>query len=162
MNRRDRLARIVPGADPSLIEQLAGLPLADVDRIVTALRQARRDAVAADKARRRQRKADDRRYGNYDESELSARNVAVIRSQGRRTSLDALAGLIEAGEAVAACTDEMITRLRVSGYPDTAIAGVMGRTSAAIGMRYGARRPRTPGGGATSTALESGLAAVDD
>jgi hypothetical protein len=57
VNREERLRKVVPGAPPGLIAGLAARPAAEVDLIVALARQARRDAIAADKARRRQRVA---------------------------------------------------------------------------------------------------------
>ena len=52
----------------------ASLPAAQVGLIVSALKASGRAALAADKARRRQRKKDNRENGNYDESQLADRN----------------------------------------------------------------------------------------
>ena len=46
MNREQRLRKVVPGADDALVAALAARPAAEVDVIVAALRQARRDAIA--------------------------------------------------------------------------------------------------------------------
>lgn len=94
--RADRLRKAGPGLAEEDITALAKLGLADVDVIVKALRQARRDALAEAADRKRQRKADDREHGNYDESDFTRRNLAVVASQGRRATggnLDALTAL---------------------------------------------------------------------
>lgn len=71
--RAARLAKLIPGADPGLIAALAALPLADLDLIVKALRQARRDGIAHEKAVRAQRRDDARKYHHYDVTDLADR-----------------------------------------------------------------------------------------
>ena len=145
MNRADRVRKVIPGAPDDLIAALAAKPAAEVDVIVAALRQARRDALDHEKAKRRQRRADARAHHWYDERELADRIIRIIGQQGKRAarSLDALAGLVEAGEAVATRIDEAAVELRGLDYSDVEIAAVLGVTSAAIGQRYGAKRPRS-------------------
>ena len=84
MNREQRLRKAVPGADDNLIGTLAALPAAEVTVILAALRQARRDERQHQADLKRQRKADDRNHGNYDEHDLVRRNLAIVTSQGRR------------------------------------------------------------------------------
>ena len=163
MNRADRIRRVVPGAAAGLVAELATLPAAEVDLIVAALRQARRDALQQEANRKRQRKADDRKHGNVDESELTGRNLRMLRSQGARavTSLDALSGLVEARQTIDDRIDTAARQLRAE-YSDVEIARVIGVTSAAVGQRYGTRTSRRDPATAASpdsSDLETGIAA---
>jgi hypothetical protein len=142
--REQRLRRVVPGASPELIAALAARPLGEVDLIVALARQARRDALSDDKAKRRQRKRDDREYGNYDEADLAARNLRLISRQGIRaaSNLDALAGMAEArtvlGDRIAAA----VSGLRDHGYSDAEIGRALAVDRETVGRWFGRRQDR--------------------
>ena len=114
MNRADRLRKVVPGASRELIAALAARPLAEVDLVVALARQTRRDERQHQADRRRQRKRDDRQFANYDEADLSGRNLRLIAGQGGRaaSNLDALAGMAEARRLLDAGISEAVASLR--------------------------------------------------
>jgi hypothetical protein len=153
VNREDRLRKVIPGAADDLITTLAAKPAAEVDLIVSALRQARRDALAHEADRKRQRKLDDRKHGNYDESQLADRNLRLIRKTGERAAanLDALAGLVEAREAITDRIALAVPRLRARGISDPLIADTLGISRQAVGQTFGRKGgftpERAPGGG---------------
>ncbi len=55
MNRQDGLRKEAPGLSDALVGQLAARPLAEVEQILAAMKQARRDALNDELAKRRQR-----------------------------------------------------------------------------------------------------------
>ena len=69
------------------------MPVAEVDRWLPAPRQARRDERDHLAEMRRQRKADSRQFGHFDEEQLWQRDARFLRACGRRasSSLEALA-----------------------------------------------------------------------
>jgi len=82
VNREERLRKVVPGAPPELIAELAARPSAEVDQIVALARQARRDAIARQAERKRQQKQEARKYNHYDEDQLTGRNLRMISAAG--------------------------------------------------------------------------------
>ena len=97
--------------------------------IVRALRQARRNGIAHDREQRRQRKADDRRHGNYDESDFTRRNLAVIASQGKRAgsgSLAALTALSDARKHAGTWIEWAVAGCRAEGLSDREIGAALG------------------------------------
>jgi hypothetical protein len=139
VNREQRLRKAVPGADNSLIGALAGLPASEVTLILAALRQARRDERKHQAELKRQRKADNRRYNNYDEHNLTSRNLAFVNSQGKRASsgnLDALAGLSELRKHTDNWLAEAVSGCREHGYSDHDIALALDVTRQAVSQRY--------------------------
>jgi hypothetical protein len=143
MNREQRLRKAVPGADSSLIGALAELPASDVTLIVAALRQARRDERQHQADLKRQRKADNRNHGNYDEADLARRNLAIIASQGKRArdgNLDALEALGQLRKHADAWLAEAVDGCRDQGYSDHDIALALNVTRQAVSQRY----PRPP------------------
>lgn len=139
MNRADRLRRVVPGAPAALITALAARPAAEVDLIVAALRQARRDERQHQAELRRQRKRDDRTYRNWDEADLSGRNLRLISRQGVRaaTNLDALAGMAEARRLLDDGIAAAVASLRALGHRDEKIGQALGVSRQAVGQRFG-------------------------
>lgn len=146
--REQRLRRVVPGASPELIAALAARPLGEVDLIVALARQARRDALSDDKAKRRQRKRDDREHGNYDESQLTGRNVRLLQRQGVRagSNLDALSGMAQARKLIDDGIALAVGGLRDCGYSDEEIGQALGVTRQAVWQRYGRKGLLTTGG----------------
>ena len=128
-SRAERIRKAVPGLAEADITALAGLPPADVAVITRALRQARREGVVHDREQRRQRKADNRRHGNYDESQLTGRNLRVIASQGKRAgdgSLDALAALAASRRHADTWIEWAVAGCRAEGLSDTQIGVALG------------------------------------
>lgn len=137
MNRRERIKSQAPGASDALIDGLASLPLAEVDLVVAALKQARRDAVEEERSRRKQRK----RGVRYDVDEIAARNGRIVRATGQRASgdLDALAALANMADHARAMIPVAVDGLRVRGYSDTEIGEALGVSRQAVGQTYGRR-----------------------
>jgi hypothetical protein len=139
MNRKQRLAKAVPGADNSLIDALAGLPASEVTLILAALRQARRDEREHQAELKRQRKADNRNHGNYDEHQLTGRNLALVTSQGRRAqagNLDALDGLGQLRKHADYWLTQAVSGCREQGYSDHDIAQALDVTRQAVSQKY--------------------------
>jgi hypothetical protein len=139
MNREQRLRKAVPGADDSLIGALATLPASEVTLVLAALRQARRDERAHQAELKRQRKADDAKHGNYDESDLARRNLALITSQGKRAqagNLDALGALGQLRKHTDAWLTQAVNGCRDHGYSDHDIALALNVTRQAVSQRY--------------------------
>jgi len=143
MNRAARLARELDGTGlEHRAAELATLPVAQVDLIVAAVRASRRVGREHEKDLRRRRRSDARRFRWYDESELTARNVAVLEAQGERAAgnPDALAGLAEARDSIDRRIAAAVPRLREAGYLDVEIAAALGISKQLLGQRYGRRR----------------------
>jgi hypothetical protein len=146
VNRKDRLRRELAGTDlEHRAAELAGLPVAQVDLIVAALRSSRRAGREHERRVRRQRKADARRHRWYDESELAGRNIRMIARTGDRArrDLDALESLAEFAENIDRLTHLAVAALRDQGVSDPLIASALGRTRDAVGRRFGRRGPST-------------------
>jgi hypothetical protein len=118
---------------------LATLPASQVDLIVSALRASGRAALARDKARRRQRVADRRKYNHIEDHQQAAaterQTLALARRAG--SNLDTLARLKEHyadGPSVLALA---VAGLRAEGYSDGEIGRALGITRAAVGQRFG-------------------------
>jgi hypothetical protein len=155
VNRADRLRAELPGAGDELIGQLAAMPAAAVALIVAALRQAKRDDRLAADEWKRQRKADNRRYGNTDEFELTSRNLRMLKSQGSRAAanLDALEGLAQARRYIDDRIGDAIAALRASGkYADDEIAAKLGITRQGLGQRYGRKQASDVNAGSQASA----------
>jgi hypothetical protein len=147
MNKADRIREVAPGLSDEAIARYARGTVAEVDDLVRALRQARRDALQKAADQRRQRRLDNRRYGNYDESQLTERNVRVLRSQGRRAlggNLDALTALGEMTRHLEAITALAVEGCRARGYSDPVIASALGITRQAVGQRFGRKKNALP------------------
>lgn len=152
MNRADRIRRQIPAADDDLVAALAAKPAAEVDMIVAALRQARRDALDHEKARRQQRRTDARRNRWYDREELTGRNVRLLHAADRRAAtgqaaaLAELAGMAELTVAADRVIASMVARAREAGLSDGDIGQALGITRQAVGQKYGRKHRFTPGG----------------
>jgi hypothetical protein len=143
--RRDRATRIrkvIPGAPDELVAALAARPAAEVDLTIAGLRQARRDALNQEKASRRQRRADARKYRHYDEDQLAARNIRMISATGTRASgdLTALESLADFTRHADSLMHLAVAGLRSRGYPDEEIGRALGITRQAVGQRFGRKR----------------------
>jgi len=141
MNREDRLRAAAPGASPELIAALAGLPAAQVQDIAALARQAGRDRLQADKDRKRQRRADARNHAWYDETQLTARTLAVMDSAGRRGrngNLDALAALSAFARHARTLIPVVVHEVRPH-VSDAELADALGVSVQAIHKRYGPR-----------------------
>ncbi len=145
MNREDRIRRELPDTLEDRAAELAGLPADQVDLIVAALRASHRAGRQHEKELKRQRKTDDKKHGNYDESQLAARNLRLVTSTGKRASanLDALASLVEFTRHSQATIDLAVDGLRANGVSDTDIGVTLGRppefARQAVGRKYGRR-----------------------
>jgi hypothetical protein len=122
-----------------MIAGLAALPSAEVDLIIPALQQARRDAIEADKALRRERREDRKRYRHHDEDDLTQMLLRQLAATGRRagTNLDALSGLGAFAKAIDALTASAVADLRERGISDPVIADALGISRQAVGQRFG-------------------------
>jgi hypothetical protein len=142
VNRAERLAKVAPGASDEMIAALADRPAAEVDAIVALARQAGRDAVDADTAKRKARR-DGRRRG--DESQQTAAMLRLVDATGRRAqgSPEALAGLAAFARAVNLVMGLAVDGLRRRGYHDSDIAEILGVSQQAVSKRW----KREPGDG---------------
>jgi hypothetical protein len=154
-SRADRIRKAVPGLAEQDISALASLGAAEVAVIARALRQARRDERQHQAERKRQRKADDRTHHNYDESDFTRRNLAVIASQGKRAekgSLAALTSLSDLHKHTGTWIRWAVEGCRAEGYSDPEIAEALGITRQSVGARFGRKGTLTsdgqPGGAA--------------
>jgi hypothetical protein len=139
-SRADRLRKVSPGADEADIAALASLGQAEVAVITRVASQAGRDALSRQAERKRQRKADNRRHGNYDEADFIRRNEAVVTKQGERAAsgnLDALAALGTLHRHVGTWIRWAVEGCRAEGYSDTDIGEAIGITRQSVGERFG-------------------------
>jgi len=149
MTREERLRAALPAAGDDLIARLAARPKADVDDILAALRQARRAGRDHEAAVRRQRKADSRKYGHYDESQLEGRNARMLDAAADRASrgnIDALASLANFERSIPGLKRLAVEGLRARGYSDPEIAAALGTTRQAVGQHFGRKDRFTPDG----------------
>jgi biotin operon repressor len=140
MNREQRIRELIPGATDDMIEALADRSLAEVNMIVAALRQARKDAIEHDRARRRQKRRDSRKFSWYDEAELAARNARIVAANGGRAAegnLDALTSLADMISHTEDAIGLAVDGLRARGYSDTEIGTALGITRQAVGQHFG-------------------------
>ncbi len=143
MNREDRLRAALGGTGlEDRSPELAALPAPQVDLIVTALKASRRAALIADKARRRQRVADRRRYRHIqDDQQADAaerQTLALARRAGG--NLDTLARLRDHYDDGPSVLTMAVHGLRAQGYSDGEIGRALGITRAAVGQRFGRKR----------------------
>jgi DNA-directed RNA polymerase specialized sigma24 family protein len=150
VNRADRVRKVIPGAPDELVDALAGRPAGEVDLIIAGLRQARRDALAADKAKRRQAREDRRKYHHIEDDQQAGATERMLSATGQRAarSLDALADLVRFERATIPALKRMaVSDLRAQGYSDPEIARALGVTSQRVGQLYGLKEnfhPATP------------------
>lgn len=140
MNREERLRRELPDGLKDQAAGLAGLPAAQVDLVVRALRASHRAGREHEKQVRRQRREDRRKYNHIEDHDYAAASVRVLAGLGGRAgrSLDALGDLdrfiAEAGPAVLAMS---VNDCRARGYSDGEIGAALGITRQAVGQRFG-------------------------
>jgi hypothetical protein len=142
VNREQRLRAALEGTGmEDQAASLATLPAAQVDLIVSALKASGRAALARDKARRRQRVADRRKYHHIEDGQQAdatdRQALALARRAG--SNLDTLARLkdhYDDGPAVLALA---VAALRSEGYSDGQIGLALGVTRYAVGLRFGRR-----------------------
>ena len=139
MSRESRLRSVIPNAADAIVAELAAEPVAKVDLIVAALRQAKRDALNDAKLKRAQRRTDARAHHWFDESELGARNLRMLDAQGRRATggdLRALAWLAQSGKHTEALIRMSVESLFARNVSEQAIADALGVTRQAVWQRF--------------------------
>ncbi len=141
VNREQRLRAALDGTGmEDQAASLASLPAAQVDLIVAAVRASSRAAIARDKARRRQRVADRRKYHHVEDGQQAGATERMLSATGQRAkrNLDALADLVRFERATIPALKRMaVADLRAQGYSDPEIARALGVTSQRIGQLYG-------------------------
>jgi hypothetical protein len=140
VNREDRLRAVLGGTGiEDRAPDLASLPAAQVDLIVAMVRASGRAALARDKARRRQRVADRRKYHHVEDDQQAQacqrQTLALARRAGG--SLDTLARLQEHYDDGPSVLTMAVAGLRAQGYSDGEIGRALGITRAAVGQRFG-------------------------
>jgi hypothetical protein len=142
MTREERLRAALDGTGlEDRAASLATLPASQVDLIVSALRASGRAALARDKARRRQRVADRRKYNHIEDHQQASatqrQTLALARRAG--SNLDTLARLKEHYDEGPAVLALAVAALRAEGYSDGLIGQALGVTRYAVGLRFGRR-----------------------
>jgi hypothetical protein len=140
VNREQRLRSALEGTGmEDQAASLATLPAAQVDLIVSALKASGRAALARDKARRRQRVADRRKYGHIEDGQQAAaadrQALALARRAG--SNLDTLARLKEHYEDGPSVLALAVAGLRARGYSWAEIAGALDITRQSAWERFG-------------------------
>jgi hypothetical protein len=165
VNREQRLRAALAGTGlEDQAASLAALPAAQVGLIVTALKASGRAALAADKARRRQRTADRRKYGHIEDDRQNEGTERQTLAWARRagTNLDTLARLREHYQDGPAVLALAVAGLRSEGYSDTEIGQALGHprdfARQAVGQRFGRRKQ----GDRSSDDLYTGPAGTGD
>ena len=152
MNRKARLRAALDGTGmEDRAADLAALPVAQVDLIVAALKASGRAALARDKARRRQRVADRRKYNHIqDDQQAEAcqrQTLALARRAGG--NLDTLARLQEHYDDGPSVLALAVAALHAQGYSDGEIGQALGITRQAVWKRF-PRQPQVDTGPAIS------------
>ena len=140
VNREERLRAALDGTGiEDRAADLASLPAAQVDLIVSAIKASGRAALARDRDRPRQRREDRRTYHHIEDDQQAEacerQTLALARRAG--SNLDTLARLKEHyddGHAVLALA---VAALRAQGYSDGEIGAALGCIRAAVGQRFG-------------------------
>lgn len=146
VNRAGRIRKVIPGAPDELITALAAKPAVEVDLIITAMRQARRDERQHQADLKRQAKIDKRNQPGRADDGFKAENyidsllmTSVVPRAGRK--LEHLARLRQHyadGPEVMALA---VAGARAKGWSDTQIGMALGyeKESARqeVGRRYG-------------------------
>jgi hypothetical protein len=143
MSKAAKIRAAAPGMAEADVTRYARGTVREVNALVRVLRQTRRNALAAEADKRRQRKLDNRVHGNYDEGQLTERNVRVLRKQGERArdgNLDALSALGDMSRHISDCLALAVAGCRAKGYSDPEIAEALGITRMAVGQRYGRKK----------------------
>lgn len=141
MTREARLRAALPNATEAELARWAALPVAVVDELVKAARRGRQHGRQHEIDRQRQRRADARAHRWYDESQLEARNVALIESTGRRAaaSLDALAALAKFERVADALKGPAVRELIAQGVSEREIGLALGVSQQAVSKRFGSQ-----------------------
>jgi hypothetical protein len=149
VNRLERLRAALDGTGlEDQAASLASLPAAQVDLICSALKASGRAALARDKARRRQRVADRRKYQHIEDGQQASATERMLAATGQRAaqSLDALADLVRFERATIPEVKRLaVAGLRAQGYSDPEIGRALGVTSQRVGQLYGLKADFQPG-----------------
>jgi hypothetical protein len=140
VNRAGRLRAALAGTGmEDRAADLATLPAVQVDLIVSALKASGRAALAADKAKRRQRVADRRKYHHIEDDQQAAATERQTLALARRasTNLETLARLKEHYDDGSAVLALAVAGARAQGYSDGEIGAALHCTRAAVGQRFG-------------------------
>lgn len=156
-SRAARLQAQLDGTEAqSLVILLAGLPLAEVDRIVMALRAARKAGREDERKLRRRQRADRKKFGRTDDEKIADAAGQLARSLAGRAAgtLETLALLKRHYDDGPSMMTLAVAGARSQGYSDADIGRALGVTGSAVGERYGRR-----GSGPTSTTTRPQIAA---
>jgi hypothetical protein len=139
VNREERLRAALDGTgSEDQAASLAALPAAQVDLICSALRAAGR-AIAKDKARRRQRVADRRKYHHIEDGQQAdatdRQALALARRAG--SNLDTLARLKEHYDDGPSVLALAVAGLRAAGYSWADIGAALDITRQSAWERFG-------------------------
>jgi len=140
VNREERLWAALDGTGiEDRAADLATLPAAQIDLIVAALMASRRAALAADKARRRQRVADRRKYHHIEDGQQAdatdRQALALARRAG--SNLDTLARLKEHYDDGPSVLALAVAGLRAAGYSWADIGAALDITRQSAWERFG-------------------------
>lgn len=139
MNRAERLRRELPQDMKGRAAELAGLPVAQVDLIVSALRASHRAGREHERAQRRQRRQDRREHHHVEDAQQAAatdrQTLALARRAG--SNLDTLARLQDHYDDGPAVLAMAVEGCRAQGYSDGEIGAALGITRQAVGQRFG-------------------------
>lgn len=138
MNRAERLRRELPPDLAGRAGELAGLPVAQVDLIIMAMRASRRAGRQLERDQRRQRRTDRRRYHwiqDQDQADATERQTQALarRASGNLDTLARLAEHYADGPSVLALA---VAGARAHGYTDGEIGRALGVTRQAIRQRF--------------------------
>jgi hypothetical protein len=140
VNREERLRSALEGTGiEDRAADLASLPAAQVDLIVSALKASGRAALVRDRERRRQRREDRRKYHHIEDDQQAEacerQTLALARRAG--SNLDTLARLKEHYDDGPSVLALAVAALRAQKYSDGEIGRALGCTRAAVGQRFG-------------------------
>jgi hypothetical protein len=143
VNREQRLRAALDGTGiEDQAAALAALPAAQVNLIITAVKAAGRAAIARDKARRRQRVADRRKYRHIedDQQALATERQTLALARRAGANLDTLARLNEHYLDGPSVLGLAVAGLRAQGISDGEIGHALGITRQAVWKRF-SRQP---------------------
>jgi len=140
MNRADRIRKAVPGLAEEHIATLARLGLADVDVVIKAIRQARRDERHHQAKLKRQEKPHRRRKYDDDDNNKVADYAdslfmkSIVPRAGR--NLMHLARLKQHYDDGPSVLSMAVAGARAQGYSDGDISKALGVTRQAVSQRF--------------------------
>lgn len=141
MNRADRIRKAVPSLAEEHIAALARLGLADVDVVIKAIRQARRDERLHQAKLKRQARIDKRNQPGLADEGFKAEEYAdslflksIVPRAGR--SLDHLARLKQHYDDGPSVLSLAVAGARAQGYSDGHISKALGVTRQAVSQRF--------------------------